>query len=84
MSAGKIYSFPESPRCQILAALCKSLKIDCEFVDIRNAPEAAELFPLGKVPALVGSNGYKLNETVPIIQYCMSIELILFDSWRLT
>lgn len=72
MSLGKIYIFSGTPRATVQQTIAKYLDLDVTFVDKNDAQEFTSLFPLGKVPALYSSTGFKLTETVAIFEYLIA------------
>lgn len=81
MAQNTLYVLPPSPRSVLILALAKYLKIDVDVVDITKSKDEkfTKAFPLGKAPAFIGENGFKLHEVIAIAYYCMSIK-IFFSS----
>lgn len=75
MAQNTLYVLPPSPRSVLILALAKYLKIDVDVVDITKSKDEkfTKAFPLGKAPAFIGENGFKLHEVIAIAYYCMSI-----------
>lgn len=71
---GKIYSYPANPRVNraLIAADMNGLEIELAPFTMREtnlAPEFLAKFPLGKVPAFEGADGFCLTESVAIATY---------------
>ncbi|SSD60837.1 uncharacterized protein SCODWIG_02598 [Saccharomycodes ludwigii] len=72
MSQGTLYIFPQSPRGSFPAALAKYFNLDVQVKYISECGEEfAAKFPLKKIPAFAGKNGFKLTEVIAISYYCM-------------
>ncbi|KAG6362235.1 hypothetical protein INS49_010465 [Diaporthe citri] len=73
-SFGKIYSYPGNfrvQRAQVIAAL-NGLEIEVpefQFGQANKTPEFLAKFPLGKVPAFEGADGFTLSEGAAIATY---------------
>lgn len=83
MAQNTLYVLPPSPRSVLILALAKYLKIDVDVVDITKSKDEkfTKAFPLGKAPAFIGENGFKLHEVIAIAYYCMSINFFFLGSW---
>lgn len=67
-----LYVATFTPRALVTVGLAKFLKLDVEIVEDRESDERyTKSFPLNKVPAFIGKNGFKLTETIAIAYYCM-------------
>lgn len=75
-----LYVGTYTPRGLIVKDLAKYLKLDVKIVEDKESDKKyAENFPLNKIPAFIGKNGFKLTETIAIAYYCMfSDKLKLF------
>lgn len=75
-----LYVGTYTPRGLIVKDLAKYLKLDVKIVEDKESDKKyVENFPLNKVPAFIGKNGFKLTETIAIAYYCMfSDKLKLF------
>lgn len=69
MSQGTLYIFGKSPRSNWLPLFCQDLGLDLDIKDIKEDPETVKDFPLSKGPALKMASGFKLTETIAIVQY---------------
>lgn len=60
--------------------LINELNLDIKLVNVRqeNSEEFVKKFPLKKIPAFVGSDGYEVHETLAIIYYCMFYRFLSF------
>ncbi|KAK6200038.1 uncharacterized protein RJT21DRAFT_140297 [Scheffersomyces amazonensis] len=72
MSLGTLYVLPGSPRSFIIMDLIKYFKIDIEIKDDLECPAFQAKFPSHKTPAFVGPKGFKLHETLAILNYVLS------------
>jgi elongation factor 1-gamma len=77
MVFGKIYTYPNNPRVQQTLVAAKYNGLDIEVVPItfgvdNKSPEFLGKFPLGKVPAFEGSDGFCLFESSAIAKYVAS------------
>ncbi|KAJ1561529.1 hypothetical protein HK096_004366, partial [Nowakowskiella sp. JEL0078] len=71
---GKIYSYPNNPRVAKITIAAKFNGLEIEFVPIElgkdnKTPEFLSKFPLGKVPAFEGADGFTLFESNAITNY---------------
>ena len=78
MVFGKIYTYPNNPRVQQTLVAAKYNGLDVEVVPItfgvdNKSPEFLGKFPLGKVPAFEGSDGFCLFESSAIAKYGKSL-----------
>lgn len=73
MSIGTLYYMPSSPRSNWFPALIKTLELDIKIVDYSTCENFSKEFPLHKVPAFLGSDGFKLTETIAITDYFISL-----------
>ncbi|GMM30917.1 hypothetical protein DAMA08_036620 [Martiniozyma asiatica (nom. inval.)] len=73
MSQGTLYIFSKSPRSNWLGQLVSELELDISVEGIENDKFAAN-FPLKKAPAFIDNSGWKLTETIAIIQYLISLK----------
>lgn len=79
MSFGKIYTYPNNPRVQkaLIAAKYNDLKVDVAEINIgvdNKTDEYVKKFPLGKVPAFEGADGFTLYESSAIAYYVANKE----------
>ncbi|CCC71639.1 hypothetical protein NCAS_0H03290 [Naumovozyma castellii] len=72
MAQGKLY-VSRSTRSAAAEALISHFKLDFDIVQKDDCEEFATLFPLKKVPALTGPNGFKLTEALAIIYYLVDL-----------
>ncbi|EED12466.1 translation elongation factor eEF-1 subunit gamma, putative [Talaromyces stipitatus ATCC 10500] len=74
MSFGKIYGSTGHGRTipSIVAAKANGLDIEVVETKASKTPEYLEIHPLGKIPAFVGANGFKLHEAMAIAIYITS------------
>ncbi|KAG0675928.1 elongation factor EF-1 gamma subunit [Kluyveromyces marxianus] len=75
MAQNTLYVLPPSPRSVLILALAKYLKIDVDVVDITKSKDEkfTKAFPLGKAPAFIGENGFKLHEVIAIAYYFVNL-----------
>jgi glutathione S-transferase len=69
MSTITLYNYPPSPRSFWMKDLADYLGVDVKSSIAAEDPEFGKHFPLKKCPALITSDGFKLNETVAVISY---------------
>lgn len=70
--SSRLYIIEGSPRGQIVADLVKYLKLDVDIITERESDTTYKKnFPLNKIPAFIGKNGFKLSETVAVVYYRM-------------
>ncbi|QPG75633.1 hypothetical protein FOA43_002990 [Brettanomyces nanus] len=70
---GTIYLLINSPRSAIYPALIKYLGLNIAITDNRQ-PHFSEAFPLHKCPAFESKDGWKLHETLAIMEYFISLK----------
>lgn len=63
-----LYSAPVT-RTKVPEGLVKHFGLDVKIATKDAAYEKA--FPMGKLPAFIGADGFKLTETIAISIYCM-------------
>lgn len=68
MSLGTLYDIEGKTRTIVPLALIKHFNLDISVAAMDAA--AKEKFPLGRVPAFEGANGFKLTEAIAINIYC--------------
>ncbi|GAV54304.1 hypothetical protein ZYGR_0AL00360 [Zygosaccharomyces rouxii] len=72
--SSSLYIIEKSPRGQLVSDLVKYLNLDVKIVTDRESDAAYKKnFPLNKIPAFIGKNGFKLTETVAVIYYLVSL-----------
>ncbi len=73
-SFGTIYCTDGNPRTVALRILAKQNKLDINYVEEAPAKgvsaEFRKKFPMGKIPAFEGNDGYLLHECNAIAIYC--------------
>lgn len=74
MSIGKIYGPPEGAKVLRIVAAAKANGLDVEVVPTAprtdsGKPEFLAKFPMGKVPAFEGADGFLLSESRAIAWY---------------
>ncbi|KAL4817021.1 glutathione S-transferase [Aspergillus spinulosporus] len=76
MSFGTLYTRPFNPRSLAILAVAKANKLPLEIKTITSSQDASEEYlqinPLGKIPTLVGADGYILTESIAIALYVTS------------
>lgn len=72
MSQGTLYGDVQT-RSILPVGLVKAFNLDVKL-EKKDAPAHKAAFPNGKVPAFIGPKGYKLQETIAVLYYCMYIE----------
>ncbi|OJJ43773.1 hypothetical protein ASPZODRAFT_135795 [Penicilliopsis zonata CBS 506.65] len=80
MAFGKLYGLPDNPRTIAALVAAKANDVELELVntvanssaEFNSSAEYREIQPLGKIPAFVGANGYKLSEAIAIAVYVTS------------
>lgn len=68
MSLGTLYDIEGKTRTILTQALINHFNLDIKVAPMDAA--AKEKFPLARVPAFEGANGYKLTEAIAIDIYC--------------
>lgn len=73
-SIGKLYGAPDGAKVLRIVAAAKVNGVDVEVVrtmprEDTSAPEFRAKFPMGKVPAFEGADGFLLSESRAIAQY---------------
>lgn len=77
--SSNLYIIDKSPRGQIVADLAQYLKLDVNVVTDRESDATyTKNFPLKKIPAFIGKNGFKLTEVIAISYYRMFDFFFLF------
>ena len=66
---GKVYMRPGTFRSNWITDLGKYVGLEIESIDTQTVPNYKDIFPLGKTPALVTEDGFKLTETISIYLY---------------
>ncbi|GMM45455.1 hypothetical protein DAPK24_020300 [Pichia kluyveri] len=72
MTWATLYMEPNSGRSNWISDLGKYVGLDIESVDVKTVDNYKELFQLGKTPALITSDGFKLTEAVVIYVYIIN------------
>ncbi|GIZ46257.1 hypothetical protein CKM354_000938900 [Cercospora kikuchii] len=76
MSFGTLYTRPFNPRTPAILAVAKSYGLDLATKTVVSAEDASDeyldLNPLGKVPTLVGANGFVVSECIAVALYVTS------------
>lgn len=73
MTIGTVYYLTIAPRSNWFPTFIKETGLDVDAVERQKAPNFEKDFPLKKTPAFLRSDGFKLTETVAIIQYLNSL-----------
>lgn len=68
MSLGTLYTSPRA-RGILPSALVNSLGLDITVEDA-SSEQFKSAFPLEKIPAYLGKDGYKLTESIAVNLYC--------------
>lgn len=76
MSQGTLYGDVQT-RSILPVGLVKAFKLDITLSSRDNDAFKAA-FPSGKVPAFVGPKGYKLQEAIAVLYYCMYLISFFF------
>lgn len=71
MSAGTLYIMLRASRPYSI--LIQQLGLDIEVVDYEKDPTFVENFPLKKTPAFLGADGFKLTETIAVLEYLVTL-----------
>jgi elongation factor 1-gamma len=72
MSFGKLYGSTGHGRSIPAVVAAKANGLDLEIVETTGGKTPTDINPLGKIPAFVGANGFKLTEAVAIAIYITS------------
>lgn len=70
MSLGTLFGIDET-RSILPGGLVRAFKLDVKIEARDSAAHVAAGFPSHKVPAFLGPHGYKLQESIAVLYYCM-------------
>lgn len=82
MSIGKIHTYPGNPRAAkaFIAAKYNNLVLEEALINFgtdNKSPAFLKKFPLGKVPAFEGADGFTLYESSAIAHYGKKIAVVM-------